>query len=125
VFLEGTLLEKLRKIEALHAGTTVDGEKEAAQLVERRSAFGLVLRSFADARVSRAFRQMRAVLAWFEADGRLEADVPAVTTTFRRLRAVELLVGGHAFLGHVGVGTVRTGRSAPSRSRPAAVLRTQ
>src|SRR5579863_6075408 len=29
--LEGTLLEKLRKIEALHAGTTVDGEKEAAR----------------------------------------------------------------------------------------------
>jgi hypothetical protein len=29
--LEGTLLEKLRKIEALHAGTTVAGEKEAAR----------------------------------------------------------------------------------------------
>ena len=29
--LEGTLLEKLRKIEALHAGTTVDGEREAAR----------------------------------------------------------------------------------------------
>jgi hypothetical protein len=28
--LEGTLLEKLRKIEALHAGTTVAGEREAA-----------------------------------------------------------------------------------------------
>ncbi len=28
--LEGTLLEKLRKIEALHAGTTIDGEREAA-----------------------------------------------------------------------------------------------
>lgn len=25
--LEGTLLEKLRKIEALHAGTNVDGER--------------------------------------------------------------------------------------------------
>jgi len=31
MFLEGTLLEKLRKIEALHAGTTVDGEKEDLQ----------------------------------------------------------------------------------------------
>jgi hypothetical protein len=30
MFLEGTLLEKLRKIEALHAGTTVDGEKEVS-----------------------------------------------------------------------------------------------
>ncbi len=29
--LEGTLLEKLRKIEALHAGTKVDGEREAAR----------------------------------------------------------------------------------------------
>ncbi len=29
--LEGTLLEKLRKIEALHAGTNVDGEREAAR----------------------------------------------------------------------------------------------
>jgi hypothetical protein len=29
--LEGTLLEKLRKLEALHAGTTVDGEREAAR----------------------------------------------------------------------------------------------
>lgn len=28
--LEGTLVEKLRKLEALHAGTSVDGEKEAA-----------------------------------------------------------------------------------------------
>jgi hypothetical protein len=31
MFLEGTLLEKLRKIEALHAGTTVDGEKEVVE----------------------------------------------------------------------------------------------
>lgn len=30
--LEGTLLEKLRKIEALHAGTKIDGEREAARL---------------------------------------------------------------------------------------------
>jgi hypothetical protein len=30
VDLEGTLVEKLRKLEALHAGTSVDGEKEAA-----------------------------------------------------------------------------------------------
>ena len=29
--LEGTLLEKLRKIEALHAGTTISGEREAAR----------------------------------------------------------------------------------------------
>ncbi len=29
--LEGTLLEKLRKIEALHAGTTIAGEREAAR----------------------------------------------------------------------------------------------
>lgn len=29
--LEGTLVEKLRKLEALHAGTTVDGEREAAR----------------------------------------------------------------------------------------------
>lgn len=28
--LEGTLVEKLRKLEALHAGTTVAGEREAA-----------------------------------------------------------------------------------------------
>src|SRR5579863_6772009 len=36
MFLEGTLLEKLRKIEALHAGTTVDGEKEAARHAAER-----------------------------------------------------------------------------------------
>lgn len=30
-FVEGTLLEKLRKLEALHAGTNVSGEKEAAK----------------------------------------------------------------------------------------------
>lgn len=29
--LEGSLIEKLRKLEALHAGTTVDGERQAAQ----------------------------------------------------------------------------------------------
>jgi hypothetical protein len=34
--LEGTLLEKLRKIEALHAGTNVAGEKEAARLAAER-----------------------------------------------------------------------------------------
>lgn len=34
--LEGTLLEKLRKIEALHAGTTVDGEREAARRAAER-----------------------------------------------------------------------------------------
>ena len=36
MLLEGTLLEKLRKIEALHAGTTVAGEKEAARLAAER-----------------------------------------------------------------------------------------
>ncbi len=30
MFDEGTLIEKLRKLEALHAGTRVDGEREAA-----------------------------------------------------------------------------------------------
>ena len=30
--LEGTLLEKLRKIEALHAGTKVDGERRRPRL---------------------------------------------------------------------------------------------
>jgi hypothetical protein len=34
--LEGTLLEKLRKIEALHAGTQVDGEREAARRAAER-----------------------------------------------------------------------------------------
>ena len=34
--LEGTLLEKLRKIEALHAGTKVDGEREAARRAAER-----------------------------------------------------------------------------------------
>jgi hypothetical protein len=34
--LEGDLLEKLRKIEALHAGTTVAGEREAARLAAER-----------------------------------------------------------------------------------------
>jgi len=34
--LEGTLLEKLRKIEALYAGTKVDGEREAARLAADR-----------------------------------------------------------------------------------------
>src|SRR5271165_137622 len=44
--LEGTLLEKLRKIEALHAGTTVDGEREAARrAAERIRARIAVLRS--------------------------------------------------------------------------------
>jgi hypothetical protein len=36
LMLEGTLLEKLRKIEALHAGTTVDGEREAARRAAER-----------------------------------------------------------------------------------------
>jgi hypothetical protein len=36
MMIEGTLLEKLRKIEALHAGTTVDGEREAARRVAAR-----------------------------------------------------------------------------------------
>lgn len=34
--LEGTLIEKLRKLEALHAGTKVDGEREAARLAAER-----------------------------------------------------------------------------------------
>jgi hypothetical protein len=34
--LEGTLLEKLRKIEALHAGTSVEGEREAARRAAER-----------------------------------------------------------------------------------------
>ena len=34
--LEGTLLEKLRKIEALHAGTKVAGEREAARVAAER-----------------------------------------------------------------------------------------
>jgi hypothetical protein len=34
--LEGTLLEKLRKIEALHAGTKIAGEREAARLAAER-----------------------------------------------------------------------------------------
>jgi hypothetical protein len=34
--LEGTLLEKLRKIEALHAGTTIAGEREAAARAAER-----------------------------------------------------------------------------------------
>ena len=36
MFLEGTLIEKLRKLEALHAGTTVDGEREAARRAAER-----------------------------------------------------------------------------------------
>jgi hypothetical protein len=36
VFIEGTLVEKLRKLEALHAGTKVDGEREAARLAAER-----------------------------------------------------------------------------------------
>ena len=34
--LEGTLVETLRKIEALHAGTKIDGEKEAARRAAER-----------------------------------------------------------------------------------------
>lgn len=34
--LEGTLLEKLRKIEALHAGTKIEGEREAARRAAER-----------------------------------------------------------------------------------------
>jgi hypothetical protein len=36
VFVEGTLVEKLRKLEALHAGTKVDGEREAAKRAAER-----------------------------------------------------------------------------------------
>lgn len=34
--LEGTLIEKLRKLEALHAGTRIDGEREAARRAAER-----------------------------------------------------------------------------------------
>jgi hypothetical protein len=34
--LEGTLVEKLRKLEALHAGTKIDGEREAARRAAER-----------------------------------------------------------------------------------------
>lgn len=34
--VEGSLLEKLRKIEALHAGTSVEGEREAARRAAER-----------------------------------------------------------------------------------------
>ena len=34
--LEGTLIEKLRKLEALHAGTKIDGEREAAARAAER-----------------------------------------------------------------------------------------
>ena len=40
--LEGTLLEKLRKIEALHAGTKIDGEREAARRAAERIRARLV-----------------------------------------------------------------------------------
>jgi hypothetical protein len=36
VFVEGTLIEKLRKLEALHAGTAVAGEREAAHRAAER-----------------------------------------------------------------------------------------
>jgi hypothetical protein len=36
MLLEGTLVEKLRKLEALHAGTRVDGEREAARRAAER-----------------------------------------------------------------------------------------
>lgn len=36
MYLEGTLVEKLRKLEALHAGTAVDGEREAARRAAER-----------------------------------------------------------------------------------------
>lgn len=36
MMLEGTLLEKLRKIEALHAGTPIEGEREAARRAAER-----------------------------------------------------------------------------------------
>ena len=34
--IEGSLVEKLRKLEALHAGTSVDGEREAAKRAAER-----------------------------------------------------------------------------------------
>jgi hypothetical protein len=36
VNIEGSLVEKLRKLEALHAGTSVDGEREAAKRAAER-----------------------------------------------------------------------------------------
>jgi hypothetical protein len=45
--LERTLLEKLRKIEALHAGTKIEGEREAARRAAERSGSALVWPSFA------------------------------------------------------------------------------
>jgi hypothetical protein len=36
MFVEGTLIEKLRKLEALHAGTKIDGEREAARRAAER-----------------------------------------------------------------------------------------
>jgi len=36
MFVEGTLEEKLRKLEALHAGTRCDGEREAARRAAER-----------------------------------------------------------------------------------------
>ncbi len=36
MFLEGTLVEKLRKLEALYAGTAVEGEREAARRAAER-----------------------------------------------------------------------------------------
>lgn len=36
MFLEGTLIEKLRKLEALYAGTAVEGEREAARRAAER-----------------------------------------------------------------------------------------
>ena len=36
MFIEGTLIEKLRKLEALYAGTSVDGEREAARRAAER-----------------------------------------------------------------------------------------
>lgn len=36
MFVEGTLIEKLRKLEAIHAGTQIDGEREAARRAAER-----------------------------------------------------------------------------------------
>ncbi|MBK6514740.1 MAG: hypothetical protein IPG04_11605 [Polyangiaceae bacterium] len=36
MFLKGTLIEKLRKLEALYAGTAVEGEREAARRAAER-----------------------------------------------------------------------------------------
>ncbi len=71
--LEGTLVEKLRKIEALHAGTKVDGEREAARrAAERRvGAADRIARDSSSALVKRSagFAAMPRMIARVRASG--------------------------------------------------------